>query len=353
MGKTKFQKKKDRERRKKKLDTKKEHYKRIVKTSLMPKFEFPQTSEEIDSISSIFVEKVHNILEALDLRSTTWLETTEKLWLSTIREDGYDATIADYVFRGGKKEEFTKHIDFICLKLESVVHSRISKEHPKKFYPFVQAIVNVNDKSFEVNFKKIDGHMSHAGKIWYPYGLPRVHVDDKMRVIAFTSHAIDRISERIASGNPFWVDRTIYDIILQSPKMDRLVTKIDNYFVLYHEFDINNQLSDSNILKYAKGILGEKITEFLDKHDRFKVKIGYFPYINDNDFTVLKTCVLPGMVGTPEHEYMLKTKVPQSEFFKVQESLKNSTLKEITTSGNFFAMKWFHDRGLKQIISIK
>ena len=353
MAKNKFQKKKDRERRKKKLDTKKEHYKRLVRTCLMPKFKFTQDKEELSNIPTLYIEKVNNILASFDLRSTTLLETSEKLWLSTIQTDGYDSTLTDYMFKGGIKEDFIKHIDFICLKIESIIYSIISKEHPKKFYPFVQTIIKMTDKSFEVNFSKISGHMSHAGQIWYPPTLPRTKVEDKERVIAFTSHAIDRIAERIASGNPFWNDHTIYEIILRSPKMERLATKNDNYFVLHHEFDIDSQLTDTNIFKYAKGILGEKCEEFLEKHDRFKVKIGYFPYVNDNDFTVLKTCVLPGMIGTPEHEYLSKAKVPQSEFFKVQESLKNSTLKEIISSENFFAMKWFHDRGLKQITPIK
>lgn len=86
---------------------------------------------------------------------------------------------------------------------------------------------------------------------------------------------------------------------------------------------------------------------------RWMFRVGYAPVILHQGFAAAKTLLPPGYRGTPEFELLQRAVIPREMRARLRQSASNLTTKYLQTTGDFSALKFFHEAGIAQVVPLK
>ena len=97
--------------------------------------------------------------------------------------------------------------------------------------------------------------------------------------------------------------------------------------------------------RYAEAILDHVAPEI-----PYAYRVGYCPVVEDGDFFLATTCLVPGYVGTPEYGTLLKASLAPGVKEAMLERCKTLSYQTIANTQDFSLLKWFHTHGVPQVI---
>jgi hypothetical protein len=62
--------------------------------------------------------------------------------------------------------------------------------------------------------------------------------------------------------------------------------------------------------------------------------------------------IIPGMRGTPEYETLMRSPIPAAQRQKMLAQIEKMTARELAASGDFGLVRWFHENGVPQVVSL-
>jgi hypothetical protein len=185
-----------------------------------------------------------------------------------------------------------------------------------------------------------------GGTIYYESRSPTVTINGEVKRFAFTTHALERICNRIG---PNWKHdySDAFDVcqFCHGVKTMETTTLYPDQAALLFFDSIGHKYNDAFDL-YVRAILGE---EELSEELSTEYRLGYCPVVVHGEFVIAKTLLLPGLKATPEFSLLLSAR---RDAAKVQnhlacaETLSNETL---TTKEGIALLKYFHEHGVIQV----
>lgn len=193
-------------------------------------------------------------------------------------------------------------------------------------------------RSWSVKLSSLSYTKTSKGKIYHPNTDCNVLVRGVEKKIAYTSHAIDRISERSIPAYRSYGAMTDAHALFQRCTYFESVT-IKNK-------DRTDSLGLSIFFPVAvhqvemlRALFGKD--PVVGKH--YYWRVGYLPLAITDDYWVAKTLLLPGFRGTPEWIAVCRSNIPKDER---QDILKKAQDVNIPVS----IVQRFHSLGVPQVI---
>jgi CheY-like chemotaxis protein len=89
---------------------------------------------------------------------------------------------------------------------------------------------------------------------------------------------------------------------------------------------------------------------------RLFYRVGYCPVSFHGDIALATTMLFPGMnrqKGTPEGRLIERSGLPAAEIDRIKARVESQlSMKALADSGDFRLVKWFHDHGVPQVVTI-
>jgi hypothetical protein len=232
-------------------------------------------------------------------------------------------------------------------KLAEAVYSQIPAKIKDRFMPHQHFMIVPIGKVLAVYCDSLYKKTSSRGNIYFSLQTPFLESDAEKWPLGFTTHALDRICERIA---PQW--RTKY---VQLMDFVRFVVKVPPFenaclygsqpaIVLFAVCgDLHSNIHDI----YVNKILGSH--NFDVKGNDPEYRLGYCPIEYDGSFAVAKTFLLSGYKGTPEYDFLRGSGLGNSEKTKLL-SLAENHVRDLNQAEDWIPLvKWFHENGIPQV----
>ena len=185
------------------------------------------------------------------------------------------------------------------------------------------------------------------GNIYFSRRKPRVRLEGKDRVVAFSRHAVERISQRLnLSPIEYPSPGAFFDTCIYFEP----VTIHGNQpgFALY------NYCSDEclpSYRTYVEQVLGgENLTPC---KGQAYYKLGYCPVAYEGDFAKAKTFLYPGYKGTPEYGLIRNANLPRAKRDELFEEAEGLDASQVMLNNKHDTIKWFHDNGVPQVVQFK
>jgi len=186
--------------------------------------------------------------------------------------------------------------------------------------------------------------------------------DPQERLVAFSEHSLERICERTVCnwrdfgghGDAFaFLDNCVYF-------EDCTAARGEPSFAVY-----NSCVPHFHSWGYVEHVLGIKgipthdaygdISRAINNH-RFYYRVGYCPVAFHGDTAVATTLLFPGMnrqKGTPEGRLIESCGRPAAEVARMKAQVETQlSMEALADSGDFSLIKWFHENGVPQVVTI-
>lgn len=225
---------------------------------------------------------------------------------------------------------------------------RIPEDSKKKYLPFNDVAIQFVGRRIVVGFDSLLTEKSPGGSIYFSRKRPQIKFGENEYTVGFSRHAIERICER---QNPRYMTyaglgdafvffggcRYYKPVYLEGGQAA---------FVLLNRCD-NPGFIQAN---YLDRVLGK---ENLQKgQGNCYYVVGYCPVVFDKGFAKAKTFLIPGYSGTPEYSLLLKSKFPQSERERLLKMTHDATEDDVFMGENLELIKWFHNNGVPQVMQM-
>ena len=143
------------------------------------------------------------------------------------------------------------------------------------------------------------GSLLHAkgsgGTVYYSRKKPKIEIDGKKKIVAFSRHAIERICERIKSNRKTYGGvGDLFAFLSHCVYFERCDLGEQLAFTLY---DISGDPPCIEHL-YVEEVLGRENVD--PAKGKCYYRLGYFPAVIEGDFIKAKTLLFPGFASTPE-----------------------------------------------------
>jgi hypothetical protein len=177
---------------------------------------------------------------------------------------------------------------------------------------------------------------------------PTIETLGKQQIVSFYRHAVERVYERVVYF-PETYDGHEHAFASLHDWSRSLVQHWANGHGL--GFVVHNECHQHDASgAYVKEVLGENA--WAEK--RYFYRVGYCPAVISGELLVAKTLLLPGMKGTPERAWYMKTvaKTP-SERRRFDTDVLRLTGSKPCTTGDFSLIRLFHDAGIPQVVQVE
>jgi hypothetical protein len=178
---------------------------------------------------------------------------------------------------------------------------------------------------------------------YYSAKKPTVTLRGKRRIVAFSPHAIQRIAERLVWSPSSYAD--LGDIFAflndcQYFEPARLHPHHDAFALFQHCTHC-----------YWSAAYAEAILDHLDPQACYAYRVGYCPVVEEGDFFLAKTVLVPGHVGTPEYGVLLKASLEPGVKEQMLEQCHAHSYQTLGVTQDFAVLRWFHTHGVPQVIT--
>ena len=326
----------DRKRRKQKdrqkIDARKKYH---AEQSRIYAQKFPAFVYETNGTPPAFVELVQQAIKQINFRDPDMFSSWETELYKREKQHGF-AVIREFI--EVTKDNPVARMHFTC-SLGHRVFSLIPQEKLRRWIPYHDLQIIPVGRQIRVIFRSLQQAKGPGGTIYYSQFKPRLNINGKKKIVAFSQHAIERICERIVPrwytyaglGDAFaFFDQCIHFQRSDLPDRQLAFTFYDQCRKGFFNW------------KYVEEVLGEATQD--DGH--YYRRVGYCPAVIEGDFVKAKTLLFPGHDGTPEYPLVWASDVPVA--VKRQATDMNASWIEATQ--DFRLVKFFQQRGVTQVI---
>ncbi|MBW4463607.1 MAG: hypothetical protein KME47_25695 [Nodosilinea sp. WJT8-NPBG4] len=228
---------------------------------------------------------------------------------------------------------------YVYQKVTSDIHLKYYPDNYVSFYPYRDG------SKILVQFDSLLRGQMRGQTFFYSKLKPRIKIEGKKYIVAFTQHMIDRVYERTA------IDQKNY-------------TSLGDIFSLLAAYNphhlelctLNNGQPAISFWgpcgkppfwhsHYIPYVLGKLVPGGGDALFR----LGYSPIVLHDDFAVAKTLLYPGYKSTPEYALLQSSSFSKYEKEEMQNKSTNQDALRVVKDLDFSCIKWFHDNGITQV----
>ena len=216
----------------------------------------------------------------------------------------------------------------------------LGQEKIQEYFPHNHFFIRATYTGFSVRCMSLDRTNFERQNYYYSFKKPKLTIDGKERLVAFSKHAIQQICERITAG------MTRYRALSETFIIVHAWTYFEDVTLHYSQpgFSLYNRCTPAYpTWRYVEELLGT-----VDATTPFFYRLGYCPVVENSEFFLAKTLLCPGYKATPEYGLLLKANMPnaQKDVMLAQcEKLSNETM-------DFTLLKWFHNNSIEQVKTI-
>ena len=296
---------------------------------------FPEFVYYTNGAPAAFVELVQQAIKKIDFRDPSMFSTGGTGLYRLQKQHG---AVAVRKLIEATQDDLLAQMNLIC-GLGQLVFSLIPQEELRQWIPYHDVQIIPRGRQIAVVFRSLRQVKGPHGTTYYSRFKPRVNIDGREKIVAFSQHAIQRICERIV---PRWYTYAglgdafaFFDQCIHFERSDLRDGQVAFTFYDHCRKGFFNW-------NYVEDVLGASSEG--DGH--YYRRVGYCPAVIEGDFVKAKTLLFPGHEGTPEYPLVWASDVPVA--VKVQATDMNATWIEDT--GDFRLVKFFHQRGVPQVI---
>jgi hypothetical protein len=243
-------------------------------------------------------------------------------------------------------ERYAMFCGFLTVLMGDKILSLLDHDQYDTWFPWhdFSYVPSRSDRQFTFRCVSLPRHVTPDGRLFY-YSSKRhtVTIRGKTRIVAFSPHAIQRIAERLVRTSRSYGD--LGDIFA-------LVNHCQ-YFEpaqLYPQQDAFSFFEDCTRTHFSAEY-ARQILDHLDPQTKYAYRVGYCPVVEEGDFFVAKTVLVPGHVGTPEYGVLLKTSFANGVKEHMLERCKHHSYAMTVATKDFSLLRWFHTHGVPQAIT--
>ncbi len=302
MPKTKEQKRKERELRKRRR-----HHQLLMaeRPKVFPEYSFPQSDADIAHVDPEFVAAEKKAAKRLNFRDGALFDELDMRFQRTMKTSGFRVAMAELVesvagLDGVHQSEGKKNLFFAMLKPGMAIFDSLEQEGQiERHAPYCDFHVRPDEIDFAITFDALL-------KTWTSHGVAHhsrrrlvMEIGGRRLIPSFTRHAVERVVRRLVMELNYLGAGDVFSFF----SMDTHVETVslnggrDAGFSMWAVCG-----GDSCFIHeaYAKACIGGGYAEGRNYYYR----IGYLPVALDGEFACAKTCLTPGMIGTPEEELL-------------------------------------------------
>ena len=348
MAKTKEQKRKGRELRKRRL----RHQQLMAdRPRVFPEFSFPQSEADIAHVDPEFVAAVTETAKRLNFRDRALFDEVDVRFHRTMKSSGFNAAMAELEERVAGLDDDgqsnARKILYITMLKPGLAIFDILKRKGllDRRVPYCDFQVRHVDVDFAITFDALLKTRTSHGAAHHSRRRPVMEIGGRLLTPAFTRHAVERAVQRLVMELDYMWAGDVFSFFSMNTHSEP-VSLNGGRDAGFSMWAVCGGESCFTHEAYAKACLGDAYAEGRNYYYR----IGYFPVAVDGEFACAKTCLTPGLVGTPEEELLRRSKISKTLEERLWAGVRNTeTAKRLAETGDFSAIKWFHENGIPQV----
>lgn len=300
-----------------------------------------------------FVKLVRKAVSQINFEDRTVFRKWEITAYQMVKQLGADQALAnlreamDGLEKNGDQKARFGEIHF-AINLGQAVFDRIPRERLLAYLPFNDVRFVISGTHIEVVFRSLLHAKGSHGTIYYSRRQPTLDVDGQTKVVGFSRHAIERISERMC---PRWTTYSghgdVFAYFDQCVRFERRDLHDGQLAFTFYDACHDDRFWQ---YQYVQDVLGE------DQVDPAKGKcyyrVGYCPAEIEGKFVVAKTLLFPGYLRTPEYGAIVHSSASQTERQELLEKSRHLDAAYLQQEDGLDIIRWFHQHGVPQVVQM-
>jgi hypothetical protein len=326
--------------------------------NMFPGFAF--STEYTKNADPQFVQVIKKAVQCFDFAE---LPEYQQIFFQRVRK--YGAESAWQTFEQEQRQAINDHpgrgfARFADIQLHCTLGHHIFAQIPeadrRRFWvPFNGVELPVVDVEFLpcqkvilVRFLSLLTKKTATGTTYYSRHMPTVKFGERQYHIGFSKHALEQTCKRIKThwknyaelGDLFaYFDQCVYF----EPCFLRDGTPAVSFFD-----DAGDDERYWQFSSYVNQVLG--MNGYSAARGRVYYRVGYCPVAFEGEFAKATSLLFPGFVKTPEYAALDRSRLSPPEKQRISNLARNSDMDYLINTGDFTAIKWFHDNGVRQVI---
>jgi hypothetical protein len=190
------------------------------------------------------------------------------------------------------------------------------------------------DHEMQVHCASLHTHLSRDGRTFYASAKQQTAtIRGKTRIVAFSPHAIERMTERLTIGvHDYHAIGRMFAYLNNCRYFEPVQVPSGTMLSFYERCDSRS----------FSGYYARRLLPTIDPNTKYAMRLGYCPVIEDGEFFVCKTVLFPGQRGTPEYGALCRASFApgvKERLFAACERLSYNSLLE---TQDFSLITWFH-----------
>ena len=332
-----------------------QYYAPLTKGSIrLPSYKQPDITLKISpSCHPDFAALMGSICAKLDLTDRTQFSEDECRLFCYQRLNGWNKLYTKGLSGQELLYSSTDHKDSCFMLINSMtillgekILARIGRDHCNIWFPWndFSFVRSKSSRQFTIECTSLSQHVTKDGRLFY-YSSKKhtVTLRGKTHIVAFSPHAIQRIAERIVYSPTSYADLgDIFGFVNHYQYFEPAILYPQQDAFSFFQACSNHFFS----AQYAHHILDN-----LDPDKKYAYRAGYCPVVEEGEFFLAKTVLVPGYVGTPEYSVLLKTSFDNGVKKQMLERCNHHSFNMTVATQDFSLLRWFHTHGVPQVIT--
>ena len=304
-----------------------------------------------------FIECIIEASKSIDFCDTKSLGSGQQAFYKAGKDCGFEAAInllhsLPSINYGDQKISGNVKVAVAMTSLGCLLLSKVPEEVRRRHMPFNDVTVAFRGRDIILNFSSMQSQSGSGGRIHFNRLKPKIVFDEKEYTVGFSRHAIEQICKRL---NPRYIEygpagdiHAFFNACVYFEPV--MLFENQPAFALY---DFCDNFGFSQYETYTVGVLGKENIE--PDAGRIYYKVGYCPVVFESDFAKAKTFIQPGYRSTPEYGLLLGSNLPREmkENLIAKVTVEGRTESDLLYSNDNEAAKWFHQKGMPQVVQMK
>jgi hypothetical protein len=222
----------------------------------------------------------------------------------------------------------------------------LGPEEVARWFPWhaVHCACDRSTRGFVLQCASLARHVASNGQCVYASSHPQsVRVRGRSRRVAWSPHALQRLGERtVWSPSAYAALGDIFAFVQHGQYFESAVLHPDQAAFAFFAVCTAGHFS----AEYAYQILPT-----VTPHTQYAYRVGYCPVVEEGDFVVAKTVLVPGYVGTPEYGVVRQASLDRGVKERMLARCEQHSSQRLGATQDFSLLRWFHTHGVPQVIT--
>jgi hypothetical protein len=234
-----------------------------------------------------------------------------------------------------------------CNKIGELVFHFATSAKLQSWLPYNDVRILPMGRKIEVVFRSLCQKKTKGGTVYFSPLLPKITINGEEKIVGFTTHAIKQICERLAHNHTTYGGQgEVFAFIAECIHFEPQMLPSGQLAFTFYDYCSEGFWSGM----YVKEILE---LEKMKPNLHYYYRIGYCPVVVEDGFAIAKTVLYPGYKDTPEHDVIFRSNLSRNEKFELSQKARQLSGTELFKSKDFSILKFFHDKGIHQVIVSK